>query len=205
MRTPACPQRQGCPQTARATTLRTHERGHASEYHVIKFLEGHAASCRVGLPNERESRHKDVWEMLGGTLIQLAAASSWKPRLHASLESPTCVDAVVALRRVWTIHTRQIQLATKRTSTPRSWQAGPKRLGRTCRHGPVRWVSRKAMYAEALFAEELAAKAAAAGAEVSPWACTLDKSYSCDQYLGPPTREFGALSPSSNRLVAWAV
>ena len=45
--------------------------------------------------------------MLGGTLIQLAAASSWKPRLHASLESPTCVDAVVALRRVWTIHTRQ--------------------------------------------------------------------------------------------------
>ena len=67
MRTPACPQRQGCPQTARATTLRTHERGHASEYHVIKFLEGHAASCRVGLPNERESRHKDVWEMLGGT------------------------------------------------------------------------------------------------------------------------------------------
>ena len=45
--------------------------------------------------------------MLGGTQMQLAAASSRRPRLHASLESPTCVDASVALRRVWTIHTRQ--------------------------------------------------------------------------------------------------
>ena len=60
-------------------------------------------------------------------------------------------------------------------------------------------------HARGLFAEELAAKAEAAGAEMSPWACTLGKSYSCDQYLGPPTREFGAFSPSSNRLVAWAV
>ena len=73
------------------------------------------------------------------------------------------------------------------------------------RHAFMMEDTQKATYAEDLFAEELAAKAAAAGAEMSPWACTLDKSYSCDQYLGPPTREFGALSPSSNRLVAWAV
>ena len=73
------------------------------------------------------------------------------------------------------------------------------------RHASMIEDTQEAMFAEDLFAEELAAKAAAAGAEMSPWACTLDKSYSCDQYLGPPTREFGALSPSSNRLVAWAV
>ena len=65
--------------------------------------------------------------------------------------------------------------------------------------------TQEAMFAEDLFAEELAAKAAAAGAEMSPWACTLGKSYSCDQYLGPPTREFGAFSPSSNRPVACVV
>ena len=51
---------------------------------------------------------------------------------------------------------------------------------------------------EAMFAEELAAKAAAAGAQMSPWACTLGKSYTCDQYSGPPTREFGAFSPGRN-------
>ena len=60
-------------------------------------------------------------------------------------------------------------------------------------------------HARGLFAEELAAKAEAAGAQMSPWACRLGKSYTCDQYSGPPTREFGAFSPSSNRPVACAV
>ena len=56
-----------------------------------------------------------------------------------------------------------------------------------------------------MFAEKLAAKAEAAGAQMSPWASTLDKSYSCDHYSGPPTREFGAFSPSSKRPVACVV
>ena len=55
------------------------------------------------------------------------------------------------------------------------------------------------------YAEKLASRAQATGADMSPWACTLGKSYSCDQYLGPPTREFGAFSPSSNRPVACVV
>ena len=33
------------------------------------------------------------------------------------------------------------QPATKRPSTLRNWQAGPKRLGPSCRHGPVRLTS----------------------------------------------------------------
>ena len=70
---------------------------------------------------------------------------------------------------------------------------------------PALTAPKKSDTQEAMFAEELAAKAAAAGAQMSPWACTLGKSYTCDQYSGPPTREFGAFSPSSNRPVACAV
>ena len=85
----------------------THAKGSCIRVSYHQIYGGTRCKLKGGTSHEREPRHKDVWEMLGGTLIQLAAASSWKPRLHASLESPTCVDAVVALRRVWTIHTRQ--------------------------------------------------------------------------------------------------
>ena len=77
MRTPACPQTTGLPPDGQGYCTAHTRKGNASEYHIIKFMEGHAASSRVELPMSENLGIK----MFGRCLV--------------------------ALRRVWTIHTRQ--------------------------------------------------------------------------------------------------
>ena len=67
MRTPACPQTTGLPPDGQGYYTAHTRKGPCIRLSYHQIYGGTRCKLKGGTSHEREPRHKDVWEMLGGT------------------------------------------------------------------------------------------------------------------------------------------